>query len=61
MIAAKFVQGQLRIVIDNSYAELEMTSPDATSISHDDFVKIKPDAPLMPARMESRHGMCFDK
>ena len=41
--AAKFVQGQLRIVIDNSYAELEVKNPDAASISHDDFVNmIKP-------------------
>ena len=62
MIAAKFVQGQLRSVIDNSFAVLEMTNPDATSISHDDFVKMmKPDAPLMPVCMESRRGMHFDK
>ncbi|CAE6915042.1 unnamed protein product [Symbiodinium sp. KB8] len=34
---------QLGIVIDDSYAELETTNSDATSISHDDFVKmIKP-------------------
>ena len=48
--AAKFVQGQLRIVIDNSYAELEVTNPDATSISHDDFVKmIRPAIGHMPS------------
>ena len=61
-IAAKFVQGQLGIVIDDSYAELETTNSDATSISHDDFVKmIKPGAPLMPVCMESRRGMQLDK
>ncbi|CAE7844549.1 unnamed protein product, partial [Symbiodinium necroappetens] len=31
---------QLGIVIDDSYAELEMTNSDATSISHDDYVKM---------------------
>ena len=37
-------------------------TPDATSISHGDFVKMsKPDAPLMPVCMESRRGMHFDK
>ena len=38
--AAKFVQGQLRVIIDNSYANLEVANPQATSISHDEFVKM---------------------
>ena len=38
--AAKFVKGQFRIVIDNEYVPLELSDPEASFVTHEDFVKM---------------------